>query len=81
MGFPCVWVAPWAPDDGIAPLRDTLVITAFTGDEALVDRLVAEPSISNVYVGEHPTHWMRPHVPHDGFLAEFLMRTKGVVRD
>lgn len=81
MGFPCVWVAPWSPDDGIAPLRDSLVITAFTADDALVDRLVAEPSISNVYVGEHPTHWMRPHVPHDGFLAEFLMRTKGVVRD
>ncbi|WP_328617029.1 aldehyde dehydrogenase family protein [Amycolatopsis sp. NBC_00355] len=81
MGFPCVWVAPWSPGDGVAPLRDTLVITAFTEDEALVDRLVVEPSISNVYVGEHPTHWMRPHVPHDGFLAEFLMRTKGVVRD
>lgn len=81
MGFPCVWVAPWTPEDGVAPLRDTLVLTAFTDDEALVDQLVAEPSISNVYLGDHPTHWMRPHVPHDGFLAEFLMRTKGVVRD
>jgi acyl-CoA reductase-like NAD-dependent aldehyde dehydrogenase len=81
MGFPCVWVAPWSPVDGVAPLRNTLVITAFTKDDALVDRLVEEPSISNVYLGEHPTHWMRPHVPHDSYLTEFLMRTKGVIRD
>ncbi|EIV93032.1 aldehyde dehydrogenase family protein [Frankia sp. QA3] len=81
LGFPCVWVAPWSPADGIGPLRHSLVLTALTHDEGLVDRLVAEPTISNVYVGDHPTYWMRPDVPHDGYLGEFLMRTKTVLRD
>jgi hypothetical protein len=52
-----------------------------TGNESLVDELVAEPSISNVYFGDHPTYWLRPGVPHDSFLGEFLMRTKTVIRD
>lgn len=80
LGFPCVWVAPWSKDDGIEPLRNSLVLTAITEDERLIERLVADPSISNVYLGDHLTYWMRPGVPHDGYLAEFLMRTKAVIR-
>jgi hypothetical protein len=79
--FPCVWIAPWTPATGIEPLKDTLVLTAITHDARLVDTLVAEPTISNVYVGNHPTYWMEPGIPHDGYLAEFLMRTKAVIRD
>jgi acyl-CoA reductase-like NAD-dependent aldehyde dehydrogenase len=78
--FPCVWVAPWSPDAGTAPLRDTLVLTAFTDDEHLVDRLFAEPTISNVFLGDHPTHWIAAGVPHDDYLASFLMRSKAVIR-
>lgn len=78
--FPCVWVAPWTRSAGVAPLRDTLVLTVLTDDDALVDELLAEPTISNVYVGDHPTYWLRPGVPHDGYLGEFLMRTKTLIR-
>ncbi|WP_061334614.1 aldehyde dehydrogenase family protein, partial [Streptomyces scabiei] len=82
--FPCVWVAPWSPEDGIGPLRNTLVLTVIGRDgrlvEELVDELVDEPTIGNVHVGDRPTHWMAPGVPHDGHLAEFLMRSKAVVR-
>ncbi|MFL6119685.1 aldehyde dehydrogenase family protein [Actinophytocola sp.] len=78
--FPCVWVAPWTPRAGLAPLRNTLVLTAVTGDHALVDALLDEPTISNVYVGDHPTYWLRPGVPHDRYLGEFLMRTKTLIR-
>jgi acyl-CoA reductase-like NAD-dependent aldehyde dehydrogenase len=78
--FPCVWVAPWTPAAGLAPLRNTLVLTAITGDHALVDALLDEPTISNVYVGDHPTYWLRPGVPHDRYLGEFLMRTKTLIR-
>ncbi|MGI5458715.1 aldehyde dehydrogenase family protein [Streptomyces sp. CA-249302] len=81
LGFPCVWVAPWTRADGIAPLRHTLVLTAITDDEQLVGRLVDEPTISNVHIGDHPTYRMRPGLPHDRYLAEFLMRTKTVIRD
>lgn len=78
--FPCVWVSPWSREDGLTPLRDTLTITAATTDDALVDRLLAEPTIANVHVGAVPTPFAAPHVPHDGFLADFLMRNKGFVR-
>jgi acyl-CoA reductase-like NAD-dependent aldehyde dehydrogenase len=80
LSFPCVWVAPWTPEAGLEPLKETLVLTAITDDTHLVDRLVAEPTIANVYVGDHPTYWMEPGIPHDGYLAEFLMRTKAVIR-
>ena len=79
--FPCVWVAPWTRAAGVDPLKETLVLTAITHDTRLVDALVAEPTISNVYVGDHPTYWIEPGIPHDGYLAEFLMRTKAVIRD
>jgi acyl-CoA reductase-like NAD-dependent aldehyde dehydrogenase len=81
LAFPCVWIAPWSTDAGILPLRETLVLTALTHDAALIDRLVAEPTISNVYLGDHPTYWIEPGIPHDGYLADFLMRSKGVIRD
>jgi acyl-CoA reductase-like NAD-dependent aldehyde dehydrogenase len=78
--FPCVWVAPWTPEAGLEPLKETLVLTAMTHDAQLMDALVAEPTISNVYLGDHPTYWIEPGIPHDGYLADFLMRTKAVIR-
>jgi acyl-CoA reductase-like NAD-dependent aldehyde dehydrogenase len=80
VGFPCVWVAPWDRATGVEALSNSLVLTAITHDEGLVDELLAEPTIKNLYVGGHPTYWMAPGVPHDGYLAEFLMRTKAVIR-
>ncbi|BBY03618.1 hypothetical protein MSEO_41170 [Mycobacterium seoulense] len=79
--FPCVWVSPWSPGAGMAPLRHSLVVTAITGDEQLVDDLLAEPTIANVYFGPHPTWHSAPAIPHDGFLADALMRNKGFIRD
>jgi acyl-CoA reductase-like NAD-dependent aldehyde dehydrogenase len=79
--FPCVWVAPWSRAAGIAPLRDTLVLTVATEDEHLIGALLEEPTITNVYVGQHATHWITPGVPHDSYLSEFLMRTKAIIRN
>ncbi|MBH5335512.1 aldehyde dehydrogenase family protein [Streptomyces pactum] len=78
--FPCVWVAPWSRADGIAALRDSLVLTAITRDEELLDALLDEVSVKNLYIGDHPTHWIAPGIPHDAYLGEFLMRTKAVIR-
>ena len=36
--------------------------------------------VANVYTGDVATHHAAPGVPHDGFLADFLMRNKGFVR-
>ena len=35
---------------------------------------------ANVYSGPYPTWHSAPHIPHDGFLADFLMRNKGFIR-
>jgi acyl-CoA reductase-like NAD-dependent aldehyde dehydrogenase len=80
LAFPCVWIAPWTARAGIGPLRNTLVLTAITSNERLIDALLAEPTIGNLYLGDHPTYWTEPGLPHDGYLADFLMRTKAVVR-
>lgn len=80
LAFPCVWVSTWARDDGLEPLRRSLVVTAITEDERLVSDLVDEPTIPNVYSGRFPTWLSAPHIPHDGFLADFLMRNKGFIR-
>ncbi|WP_406817673.1 aldehyde dehydrogenase family protein [Mycobacterium sp. M23085] len=79
--FPCVWVAAWSREDGVRPLRHSLVVTAITGDESLIEELVAEPTVGNVYAGRHPTWLHAPQIPHDGFLADALMRNKGFVKD
>jgi acyl-CoA reductase-like NAD-dependent aldehyde dehydrogenase len=79
--FPCVWVSAWSRDDGLAPLRNSLVLNAITSDHDLIDDLVDEPTVTNVYSGHVPTHHAAPAIPHDGFLADFLMRNKGFIRD
>jgi acyl-CoA reductase-like NAD-dependent aldehyde dehydrogenase len=78
--FPCVWVAPWSRADGIAPLRNSLVVNAITRDEDLIDALVDEPSVVNLYVGRQVTHHAAAALPHEGFLADFLMRNKAFLR-
>jgi acyl-CoA reductase-like NAD-dependent aldehyde dehydrogenase len=77
LGFPCVWVAPWQRADGIGPLRDSLVVSAITDDDTVIDELLDEPTTANVYRGPVPTYYTATGLPHDGFLADFLMRTKG----
>jgi acyl-CoA reductase-like NAD-dependent aldehyde dehydrogenase len=77
--FPCVWVSPWSRTDGVGPLRNSLVLTAITTDDELVDQLVNEATITNVYRGRNATHYTAPHIPHEGFLADFLMRNKGFI--
>jgi acyl-CoA reductase-like NAD-dependent aldehyde dehydrogenase len=80
MPFPCVWVAPWSKEQGVAPLRDSLVAGVATDDETLVEAVLDEPTIRNVYGLDRPTWWLPPGIPHDGFLAEFLMRSTGLAR-
>jgi len=79
--FPCAWVSPWSRGDGIAPLRNSLVLNVITTDDQLVDELVGEPTVTTVYRGRHATHHTAPHIPHEGFLADFLMRNKGFIGD
>ena len=56
------------------------MLNAITADSTLIDALLDEPTVTNVYSGRVPTHASAPHIPHDGFLADFLMRNKGFLR-
>ncbi len=80
LAFPCVWVSPWSRDYGVTPLRRSLVVNVISDDERLIDELVADPTVANVYSGPYPTWHSAPHIPHDGYLADFLMRNKGFIR-
>jgi acyl-CoA reductase-like NAD-dependent aldehyde dehydrogenase len=79
--FPCVWIAPWSRGQGAAPLRRSLAVGVATDDDGLVGALLDEPSIRNVYGLDRPTWWLPPGIPHDGFLAEFLMRGTAFARN
>jgi acyl-CoA reductase-like NAD-dependent aldehyde dehydrogenase len=74
--FPCVWVAPWRPEHGIAPLRGSLSLTLLTDDLDLLAAALREPSIRKVFAGEVPTFHSASGLPHDGALADFLFESK-----
>ena len=78
--FPCLWVSPWKREDGIDCLGDTLALTVIGAAEPLVEELLASPAVHNVYIGSHPTYWSAFGAPHDGYLGDFLMATKAVIR-
>lgn len=80
LAFPCLWVSPWKPDDGIECLGDTLALTVIGADESLAEQLIASHALHNVYIGPHPTYWSAFGAPHDGYLGDFLMSTKAVTR-
>lgn len=74
--FPCLWVLPWRPESGLAPLRNTLALTVLSDDHALAEQALAEPSIRKVLFGALPTHAAGPTSPHDGFLSHDLMEAR-----
>ncbi|MFI1026993.1 aldehyde dehydrogenase family protein [Streptomyces sp. NPDC020951] len=75
--FPCVWVAPWRPSDGVAPLADSLALTLLTDDAELVGEALDTPGIRTVLHGRVRDWWTDPHLPHDGYLGQFLKETRG----
>jgi hypothetical protein len=50
----------------LQPLRNSLVINAITADDDLIDDLLAEPSIANVYLGHPRLTTPRPRSPMTG---------------
>ena len=76
--FPCVWVLPWRPEDGMAPLRDTLSLTVLSGDPGLGTAALREPSIRKVLLGPLPTYSAGVTSPHDGYLGQDLMEVRGL---
>jgi acyl-CoA reductase-like NAD-dependent aldehyde dehydrogenase len=78
--FPFVAVAPWSPGDGLASLRESLVLNLIGVGEDLVERALREPSIRKVVVGLLPPWTTRAELPHDGSMASFLLEPKALLR-
>ncbi|MDH6131742.1 acyl-CoA reductase-like NAD-dependent aldehyde dehydrogenase [Kitasatospora sp. MAA4] len=83
--FPCVWVAPWTPQDGIAPMRGSLALTvlAETGHphaEDVLRQALDEPTVRSVLDGPVVDWGADPQFPHDGQLSQFLMEARGFAR-
>jgi acyl-CoA reductase-like NAD-dependent aldehyde dehydrogenase len=76
--FPCVTVAPFNSEDAYKALSNSLVVTVLSRQMKLINKVVADTTIANVYVGNIPTTWMDYRVPHDGYLADFLMCNRGI---
>lgn len=75
--FPCVTVAPYQAMRSTPMLSGSLAVTVFSRQSRLLAPILADASISNVYVGDIPTTWMAPSVPHDAYLSDFLMCNRG----
>ncbi len=75
--FPCVWVAPWRPSDGVRPLDNSLALTLLTDNASLVTEALEAPGIRTVVRGTVPAWWRNPYLPHDGYLGQFLKEARG----
>ncbi|MBU2849940.1 aldehyde dehydrogenase family protein [Acidithiobacillus ferrivorans] len=76
--FPCVTVAPFDLRKDCGVLSGSLVVTVLSRQQWLISKVLADFSIANVYIGNIPTTWMDYRVPHDGYLADFLMCNRGI---
>lgn len=73
--FPFVSVVDVAPGEMAAmpePLGQTLVVTAITRDQTLVDRLLASPLIGRLNLGPIQTNAIAWDQPHEGNLFDHL---------
>jgi len=77
--FPFVVVAPWRPEDGVEPLRRSLVVLLLGDVGSVAERAVATGSIHKVVVGGVPPWWTRPSLPHEGHLGDFLLDARALV--
>ncbi|AYA39307.1 aldehyde dehydrogenase family protein [Xenorhabdus nematophila] len=72
-----VTFAPFHCNDNLDVIAPALVVTVASENLSLISYIADIPAIRNLYIGQIPTIWMQPHVPHDAFIAEFLMTTRG----
>ncbi len=70
--FPFASVVNAQQDDIPAALGPSLVVTAITSDVALINKLVASPSVDRLNIGPVPTSQVSWDQPHEGNLFEHL---------
>jgi acyl-CoA reductase-like NAD-dependent aldehyde dehydrogenase len=78
--FPFVSVVEVPEDELPECLGHSLVVTAITGNQALIDRLVASPNVDRLNIGSLPTTRIGWDQPHEGNLFEHLYARRAIQR-
>lgn len=78
--FPFASVVKVNPDQIPDALGPSLVVTAITQDEELIERLVASPNVDRLNIGPVPTNQVSWDQPHEGNLFEHLYARRAFQR-
>ncbi len=78
--FPFASVVTVKPEDIPEKLGPTLVVTAITNDQKLINRLVASPHVDRLNIGPIPTMKISWDQPHEGNLFEHLYARRAFQR-
>jgi len=78
--FPFVSVVEVPQDRMLAELGPSLVVSAITSDEGLLDELVRSPQVDRLNIGSLPTSRVEWDQPHEGNLFEFLFKRRAIQR-
>jgi acyl-CoA reductase-like NAD-dependent aldehyde dehydrogenase len=78
--FPFASVVEVKPEDLPAKLGPTLVVTAITNDQQLINRLVASSHVDRLNIGPIPTMKISWDQPHEGNLFEHLYARRAFQR-
>ncbi|RMF43055.1 MAG: aldehyde dehydrogenase family protein [Planctomycetota bacterium] len=74
--FPFVSVVQCPQRDVLKKIGPTLVCTALTEDQALIDSLTESTDIDRLNIGPIPTNRLNWLQPHEGNLIDFLFRSR-----
>jgi len=74
--FPCASVVECPANEMAAAIGDSLVVTAITGDQTLIQSLMAASNVDRLNVGAIPTWQLSWDQPHEGNLFEHLYRQR-----
>jgi acyl-CoA reductase-like NAD-dependent aldehyde dehydrogenase len=78
--FPFVSVVEMPQRDMITKMGKSLVVTAITKDDVLIDELLRCKDVARVNLGPVPTSRVEWNQPHEGNLFEFLYERRAIQR-
>jgi hypothetical protein len=78
--FPFTSVVKVTPDQIPSALGPSLVVTAITEDDRLINKLVTSPNVDRLNIGAVPTSQISWDQPHEGNLFEHLYARRAFQR-
>lgn len=78
--FPFASVVEVAQDELVERIGPTLVVTAITEEQKLIQQLLASPHVERLNLGPIPTNKLSWDQPHEGNLFDFLYQQRALQR-